>query len=143
MVRLSELLERIRPAGSPGAAAEGDEQHRRSILDAEIADIALTLAGFEQEAERIVATARQEAEQLRRDGERRAERTRAELADRLAVARAAATEPDQVDAEHDAVLEATRHDADRLRRVAEERVPPLVETIVDSIWSMLPRGDQP
>lgn len=143
MVRLSELLERIRPAGSPGAAAEGEEQHRRSILDAEIADIALTLAGFEQEAERIVATARQEAEQLRRDGERRAELTRAELADRLAVARAAATEPDRVLAEHDAVLEATRQDADRLHRVAEERVPPLVETIVGSIWSMLPRGDQP
>ena len=143
MVRLSELLERIRPAGSPGAAAEDDEQHRRSILDAEIADLALTLAGFEQEAEQIVATAREEAEQLRRDGERRAERTRAGLADRLAVARTSRTEPEHVDAERNAVLDATRRDADELRRVAEERVPALVETIVHSIWSMLPRSDRP
>lgn len=143
MVRLSELLERIRPAGSPGAAAEGDEQHRRSILDAEIADIALRLAGFEQEAGQIMATAREDAEQLRRDGERRAERARAGLADRLAVARAAGTEPEQVEAERDAVVDATRHDADQLRRVADERVPALVETIVGSIWSMLPSGDRP
>lgn len=142
MVRLSELLERIRPAGSPGAAAEGDEQHRRNILDAEIADIALTLAGFEQEAERIVAAAREEAEESRRDGERRADRIRAGLADRVAVARAAGTEPEQVDAERMAVIDATRRDADQLRREAEERSPALVEMIVNSIWSMLPRDDR-
>lgn len=143
MARLSDLLERIRPAGSPGAAAEGDEQHRRSILDAEIADIALTLADFEQEADRIVAAAREEAATLRRDGERRAERTRAGLADRLAVARAAGTETAQVDAERDAIVDAAHRDADHLRGQAEERFPALVETIVDSIWSMLPRDDRP
>ena len=121
MLRLSELLERIRPAGAPGAAAEGDDQHRRNILAAEIADIERALAAFEHEADQLVATAREEAEQLRRDGDRRADQIRAGLADRVAVAQAAGNERQQTDAEHDAIVESARRDAQRVRTEAVRR----------------------
>lgn len=140
MLRLSELLERIRPAGSPGAAAESDEQHRHDVLAAELSDLVLALAEFEREAEQIVHAARDEAEQIRSDGERRADRIRAGLADRVAVARAAGTEQQEIDEEHDAIVDATRRDIDQLRRRAEERLPALSDTIVESIWSILPEG---
>ena len=138
MLRLSELLERIRPAGAPGAAAEGDEQHRRSILHAEIADVDRVLDDFEREADQLVVTARHEAEQIRQDGERRAEQIRSSLADRLAVARAGGTESNDSDAEREAIVETTRHDAERLRLDAGTRIPALADTIVESIWAALP-----
>jgi vacuolar-type H+-ATPase subunit H len=138
VLRLSELLERIRPAGAPGAAAEGDEQHRRHILDAEVADIARVLAAFEQEADQLVADARKEADQLHQEGDRRAEQIRAGLADRVAVAQAAAIERQQTDSEHDSIVESTRRDAERLRADAAARLPELVDTVLRSIWSNLP-----
>jgi hypothetical protein len=138
VLQLSELLERIRPAGTPGAAAEGDEQHRRNILDAEIADVVQVLAEFEREAELIMADAREEAEQLRRDGERRSEQIRGGLADRVTVARSAGTEQRETDAERAAILETARRDADHLRLAATARIPGLANTIVGSIWSALP-----
>jgi vacuolar-type H+-ATPase subunit H len=143
VLRLSELLERIRPAGAPGAAAEGDDQHRRNILAAEIADIERALAAFEHEADQLVATAREEAEQLRRDGDRRADQIRAGLADRVAVAQAAGTERQQTDAEHDAIVESARRDAQRVRTEATSRIPALADSIVDSIWSDLPTEGRP
>ncbi|MGA7759374.1 MAG: hypothetical protein WCA90_06035 [Ilumatobacteraceae bacterium] len=143
MLRLSELLERIRPAGAPGAAAEGDEQHRRNILHAEIAEVARVLDDFEREADQLVVTSRHEAEQIRRDGERRAEQIRASLADRLAVARAAGTESRDSDAEHEAIVETTRRDAERLRLDAGTRIPALAGTIAGSIWAALPTETRP
>ena len=138
MLRLSELLVRIRPAGTPGAAVEGDEQHRRNILRAEIADVARVLEGFEREADQLLEAARREAEQILRDGERRAEQIRASLADRLAVARATDTESHDADAERVEIVETTRRDADRLRHDAGTRIPTLADTIVESIWATLP-----
>ncbi len=143
MLRLSELLERIRPAGAPGAAAEGDEQHRRSILGAEVADVARVLAAFEREADQLLATAREEAEQIRRDGDRRAEQIRSGLADRVAVAQATGTERQQTDAEHDAIVASARRDAQRVRADAAARLPALVDTVVGSIWSNLPTEGRP
>ncbi len=143
MLRLSELLERIRPAGAPGAAAEGDEQHRRNILHAEIADITGVLDDFEREADQLVVTAHHEAEQIHRDGERRAEQIRASLPDRLAVARAAGTESNDSDAEREAIAETTRRDAERLRFDAGTRIPTLAHTIVESIWAALPTETRP
>jgi len=143
VLRLSELLERIRPAGTPGAAAEGDEQHRRNILQAEIADVAAVLDDFEREADELVVTAHHDAERIRRDGERRAEEIRAGLADRLAVARASGTESDDSDAEREAIVEAARRDAERLRLDAATRIPALADTIVESIWATLPTETRP
>ena len=140
MLRLSELLERIRPAGAPGAAAASDEQRRHDLLAAELTEIMLALAEFEREAEQIVDAAQEEAEQLRSDGERRAARIRAGLADRVAVARAEGTEQKEIDEEHDAIVDATRRDIDQLRRRAEQRLPALSDTIVESIWSILPES---
>lgn len=55
MLRLSELLEQICPAGTPGAPTEGAQQHLRDLQDREIADIDVFLRGFEAEADQVLA----------------------------------------------------------------------------------------
>lgn len=143
MLRLSELLERVRPAGSPGAAAEGDEQHRYAILEAEIADLSQHLAAFERDADRRVAEAREEAERIRRDGRRRVEQISAERADRVARARATGMAQDREDTERDTIVDAARRDAERLRRDATARIPAAASSIADSIWAVLEEGGEP
>lgn len=138
MLRLSELIERIRPAGSPGAAAEGAEQHDRALREAEIADLAQLLAEFERESDRLVEDARQDAHRIRRDGERRVDQIFAGRADRVARARAAGIDPDRDDVERDTIAHTARREADRLRQDAAARLPEMATAIVASIWSVLP-----
>jgi vacuolar-type H+-ATPase subunit H len=138
MLRLSELLERIRPAGSPGAAAEGEQQHRDAMVQDEIAEVARLLAEFEREADRVVDDARREADHLRQDGERRAHQILAGRADRVAVAEAEATseQEDRETDDRDDILATARADIARMKQRADDRLPELVDAIVESIWAV-------
>ncbi len=142
MSRLTELLERIRPAGVPGAAAEGRPPVDRAAVD-ELAALTRVLAGFEAEADEIVSRGRRRAEGLRLDADRREQRLGAELPERLAVARA------EVERDHERrgaaeaarLAEAARREADERRRTAAARVDDVVTAAVDRIWQLAATAD--
>jgi vacuolar-type H+-ATPase subunit H len=140
-LRLSELLERIRPAGTPGAAAEGAPRDRQLTAD-EVAELAGALAVLEREADQMLAAARVQAAKIIAEGERTARAVGADLPDRLAVARSEASRAH--DAARDAETERIAADAvaeiARLRDRFAERAPVLVAAALDAVWSIAPTG---
>lgn len=139
VLRLSELLERIRPAGAPGAASEGEFQRGRDALD-EIASIAELLRSFEAEADAVVTAGHDEAEQVRRRADRRVHEIQAELPDRLATAGASgAQQAEEVgDAELDGIADETDHVIRELRTRVTAQMPHLVDAALDVVWQSLP-----
>jgi hypothetical protein len=139
VLRLSELLERIRPAGTPGAPTEGELQRRDDRRAAEIETIRAILTSFEAEADAIIATARNETDQVRSRGHSRAHETAAAVPDRIAVAEAEAAhlleQRDRVETEQ--LHSQTEGTISQLRAQAEARTPLLVEEIMEVIWSQL------
>jgi len=139
VLRLSELLERIRPAGTPGAPTEGEVQRRDDRRAAEIAEITTILASFETEADAIISDAQSAAHEIRSGGHRIARETAAALPDRRAVAEAEAAhlleERDRVEAEQ--LRSQTERTISELRANAEARTPLLVEEVMEVIWSQL------
>jgi vacuolar-type H+-ATPase subunit H len=135
--RLTELLERIRPAGAPGAAAEGEPAVDVAAED-ELAAVARVLARFEAEADDVVDSARRRAEQLMRDAQRDAERTQAAMAERIAVARAEVTRTQERrgDAEATRLGEEAKREADRRRASAAARVDDVVALALERIWAL-------
>ena len=138
--RLSELLERIRPAGAPGAPTEGELQHRLDRRADEIATLTTVLASFEAEADAVVARARAEADRLRSEAQRRVHEIAASLPDRVAVAEARAAqlleERDQV--EHERIRSEAVATISTLQTRAEVQIPALVEEAMAMIWSQVP-----
>jgi hypothetical protein len=137
-LRLSELLERIRPAGSPGAPTEGERQRRRDDRATEIADLARLLASFADESAARVEAAQEEAARLRRSGQTRAAEVHAGLSGRVAVAVARVTEHHQdLDRNDEARI---RQEADReiarLHARADAEIPHLVDRTMQVIWSL-------
>lgn len=139
VLRLSELLERIRPAGAPGAPTEGEVQRRDGRRASEIETIAAILSSFEEEADAIVAAAQDEAETIRSRGHSRVRDIAAALPERKAVAEAEAAHlserRDQLEAER--LQNETDSTISRLEATAEARTPPLVEELMEVIWSQL------
>ena len=142
VLRLSELLERIRPAGAPGASTEGELQHQQAEINRETADIATVLARFDTEVDEILTAAHKEAERLRRSGEQRAHHITAGLPDRLAVARSAASrERDERGLDESTrIAEDSTNEIARLRANAALQTPRLVDAAVKSIWSTVESG---
>ena len=139
VLRLSELLERIRPAGAPGAPTEGELQRRHDHRAGEIASITAILASYEAEADALVASAQAEADHLRSEGQRRAHELRRELSDRVAVAEAGAAQIHE---------EQHREETTRLRSEAAQtiahlhdradiEIPGLVDEVIGVIWSQV------
>ncbi len=143
--RLSELLERIRPAGAPGAPTEGEQQREEVDRAREIADIASTLTVFEEEADSAVAAAADHAAELRRDAERQARQIRSGVADRIAASRTAAVQgyEQRIEAEQAQVTEQIATEIARLKARAEVRIPPLVDAAMQTIWSIVPAEPRP
>lgn len=139
VLRLSELLERIRPAGTPGAPTEGELERRDDRRAAEILTITAILTSFETEADAIIATARAEADQVRSRGHSRAHETATAMPDRMAVAEAeAANLIEQRDRVETVQLQSqTELTISQLRAEAEARTPLLVDEIMEVIWSQL------
>ena len=137
MSRLSELLERIRPAGTPGAPAEGERAQRCERRLGEIVDIVTVLSSFESEAADLVTAAEERATESLRDAEVRARDIRADLPQQLASAQAT---NDMLDAhpgvaECDAIAADAATEIERLESVAAERIPRLSAEAIDLIWS--------
>lgn len=138
-VSLSELLERIRPAGAPGAPTEGEQQRLDSDRDAEMAAIAVVLAGFENEAEAVITAATSRGVQTRRDADDQARQIRARLPDQLASAETAATErlSERVSTEQHSIETAASAAIDHLDATAARLIPEIRDDVVASIWSIV------
>lgn len=130
--RLTELLERIRPSGAPGAAADGARGAERGATD-EIAAVAEFLVEFRRSAERTIADARDRADEILRSADRQAAEVTAGLEARIAEAEADATTgwPDPT-------LARIEHDCDEAIRSLDARaaaeMPRLVDRAVERIW---------
>jgi hypothetical protein len=137
--RLSELLERIRPAGTPGAPSEGEVRRRDQRRAGEIASIALLLASWEGEADAVVAAGRADADRLLADGRRRADQIDSRLPDHVAHAEAdaahASARQDEVEVER--LRRATADTISELRARADARLPGMVEEVTEVIWSQV------
>jgi vacuolar-type H+-ATPase subunit H len=139
VLRLSELLERIRPAGTPGASSRGDDDGARASAD-EIRKIAEALASFEAEADRQISEASDRASEIRQDAEREASHMLAGLPDRVATARASASQLPEQECEDELarIVDQTSRDLELLDARAASEMPRLVEAAMAVIWSALP-----
>jgi len=140
MSRLSEVLERIRPAGAPGASAEGAGRREQDRFEHDTAAIAAVLAEFEAEADLVIEAARREAAEIREQAERRVQQITSGLPDQIAVALAAAKEQHLAGADEE--LARARDESlskvERLRTQAAEGTDRVIDAVVTTIWSILP-----
>ena len=138
--RLSELLERIRPAGTPGAPSEGEQQRLQFDHDHEIAEIVRILVEFEKEADAIVAAANDQAASLAGDAERQARQIRSGLPDQLAKAQVAVTHAhDERGTAEQRSIEAEKASAVlELNARAATLIPELQDAAMNIIWSIVP-----
>lgn len=136
-MRLSELLERIRPAGAPGAASEGEQQLRRENSEKELADIIAALHHPEQTAADLLTKAQHQAELLQTETSRSIAKQRAALPEQLAVQRTATlgTADADLDDERDRILRHASDEADRITQQVASGIPSLVTAALDSIWT--------
>lgn len=136
-MRLNDLLDRVRPAGAPGASAEGETRHADDVAQRELTEVAAALAQFAVEAEEIVAVARTEVTEIERNAQHRVQQIRAGRADRLARASAAVAErsPGAGDDDPAHILDTSRAEAESERARAKQEIPRLVDAAVEVIWS--------
>lgn len=136
VLTLRELLERIRPAGTPGAPTEGERERRRDDRAAELADMTVVLAEFEAEADAVIAAAELDAQRHHERARQQARQIAATLPDRVATSSAdiAAHEDLQREAEEVAIRSDAAHESALLMSRAEETVPALAEAAVQVIW---------
>jgi hypothetical protein len=138
-MRLSELLERIRPAGTPGAPSEGELQRRDDRRAAELEAIVAILSSFEAEADTVIETAQAEAGRIRRQGEDRTQEITAAVSDLIAVAEAEAAhrleQHDQV--ELNQLLSQTEQTISQLQRLADGQTPIVVDEAMEVVWAQL------
>lgn len=139
--RLSELLERIRPAGTPGSA--DDRVTRRAAGAAEeLAPLRAALEAAEAEADEVVTAAEHTAASARAEAEERARSLRDDTPDRAAreAARAAAA----FDAPDPALAELARQasrDVEALEAHSGALADRHAREVVDELWSLLDTPD--
>ena len=136
--RLSDLLERIRPAGAPGAATEATTQRARAAAE-EIGAVTVVLAGFDEAARDVVAAARAEAVTIRAAAEHEARRIAAERPDRVAEASSAQVVPPAGAEDEEPArlaIEAQRRIAE-LRAATGARADPVVRDALAAVWGMV------
>lgn len=137
--RLSELLERIRPAGTPGAASDLVSQRRRATAE-EIAELSLVLRRFDTDVDDLLDDARARAARIRADALRQAARVRADLPDRIAVEEASGVQPIEDRSQHEIarISDESERRIALVRSQAAERTDGLVDAAIAVIWSLLP-----
>lgn len=142
--RLSELLERIRPAGAPGGAADG-EQSLEQLAAVEIVELVDLLRAAEAEADLTLSRARQRAQRIRDEADEQVRRIRDDLPDRVAAAHVAgASLPTrQRDAELSRIADQTRRQIERLDAQAVTELPRIVDTAMAHIWHALELESRP
>jgi cell division septum initiation protein DivIVA len=144
VLSLSELLERIRPAGAPGVAVDG-EQSPEQLAAAEIADLADLLRAAEAEADLTLSSAHGRAEQIRDDADEQVRRIRDDLPSRVATAHVAgaAIPTRRREAELSRIADDTSREIDRLDTQAITRLPLIVDSVMAHIWNALEIEDEP
>lgn len=137
MSRLSELLDRIRPAGTPGAPSEREGIRDDAMSEQEFASIAAAVAAFEREADALVTEATDEAVRIGDDADRRSRAVVSGLPDRVSVAQATAgaERQDESGLERDRLATESAREVARLRAAADEQIPGLVSAVLDLIWA--------
>ncbi len=140
MVTLDRFLRRLRPAGTPGAAAPaGVPLDRTARLAAELGPVLALLDEVEQEASRIRVDGRAAARARRVAGEAAARSVvaKATAAEAAVRANAAAAELASADNEVEEELAAARQAAAEIRGRAEERMPDLADRAVEGLLETL------
>ena len=135
VMRLSELLERIRPIGTPGAPADATPQREQAALD-EIAGISVFLAAFEAEADALIAAAQQQAAGIRSEAERAAQRIRDDVPDLVAVARTGWTTTVEQRADETVERLAAAADEQVAALGAHAQIDRVVDDVVDALWQL-------
>jgi vacuolar-type H+-ATPase subunit H len=136
MGRVKDLLERFRPAGAPGSATiVGVPADRVSELATELEPVLGLLDGAEAESLQIVLAAKAAAGQRRTMSSARARQLVDEARQQAAVVRAevAARARAQLLSEERAVLETARAQADRIAEISEQRMPVMVEHVIETV----------
>lgn len=139
MLTIRELLERIRPAGTPGPPTEGERRRRNDARAAEIADVVALLAEFEAEADAIVDAAEAAGRREQAEARRQAARIAASTPDRVATAGAgiAARNELERDAEVAAIRARAEQDAERLIGSSTKTIPVVAGRAVQMIWDSM------
>jgi len=128
-----DFLDRFRPAGAPGAAARaGVPADRARELAAEVDPVLALLDGVQAECERIIETARREADRITADAHAGAERIGREAGERARAARDKAAGEVLAQARAQARQAATdaSEQARQVRRLVQRRLPGLVTSAV-------------
>lgn len=146
VVSLHDLLERIRPAGTPGPGAEGEVQRREAERLAEVSGIIAVLHEFEAEASALIATAESAAAATVERARLEARQTSAGVADRVARAEAevTATGERQTSRRERELRSSVESQTAELVARADDRIPALVGRALQRIWAAVDdRTEQP
>lgn len=134
---LADSLRRFKPAVAPGAAGPpGTPIDQAEEAAAELAAVFAALEPVHVAAGRVRAEARADAERRRRQGMEEAERILAGArARRDAVrAEAASRQLAALDEARATIDAGAKAEAERVRQVAEQRLPGIVARVVDGVW---------
>ena len=143
MSALSEILNRVRRLGVPGAphvaAAPVD---RVAVAESELAPVFLAVGPYTREAEALEEEAAAQADARRQAAAERAEQVLAEAHRQAARVRADAATGRlaELDREVREVLAGARLEAQRIDRAAAEQVPALVDEVVRGALAVLAGG---
>jgi hypothetical protein len=140
MPRVSEFLDRFRPAGAPGAASgAGVPSDRRAGMEAELEPVFAALDEVQRECARLRETAAERAGRRREEaaGQARVIVARARAGAQAARAEAAADARRQAADEIAAIAVSAERAADAVRRSARQRRPELVARVVEMVRAEL------
>ncbi|MBE1494023.1 vacuolar-type H+-ATPase subunit E/Vma4 [Amycolatopsis lexingtonensis] len=146
MPAIRDLLDRFRPAGTPGAAARpGVPADRRTEAAAELEPVLASLDDTQARVAEIRREAAKEASRRRREALARAEAIVAQARIDAASARADAALRVRREgtAEATALAETAAAEADRVRALIAERMPALVEHVLGEARSILDQLGHP
>ena len=139
LAALGEILRRFRIHGVPGApVAFGVPTDRAAELDSELQAVFSALQDDQRKAVALLAQADLEAARIRSVGTEQARQAIEASHARAATARetVASRIRDEASSKCAATLDAARSEADRIERIAAERLPPLVAEIVRRVLTI-------
>ena len=141
--RLDDLLDRIRPTGSPGAAGDGSRQRTLDDREHEIATVVALLTEFEAAADAIVDEARRQSQQITSNAHEQCRRIESEVPDRVATATTASARQNERDTEasrHE-IIDRAASEVTRINEVAEAKIAALVDAATALVWAGVSPAD--
>ena len=145
MPRSRDILQRFRPAGTPGAASPaGVPADRVAERGAELEPVLALLSATQEEASRVRVVAEHEAEQRRTQAMARASAIVADAHRQSAAERAAAAlrVSRKAEEENAAALTEAENAAAAVRRHAAERMPLYLDRVMSTTRAALHAGEE-